>query len=241
MMGRIVTKFTFDLPNRLLAEALYQRMYEEIGGEIPGIVDRINDMAQKQILLKNQMFYKTGSIAVASAVAIYILTRKVQPEFVAEIGTFVGRSTMAMAMALNDCGVPAEIYTCDKDNPFALEPEVGGVKIFGHPQSGSTEMLEKISSLGRKVDMMFIDGRLSSKDISIIKNISSEKCVYLFDDFEGIEKGVVNCLMFKQESAFARHILLPPMRIPSATGWDWQGVNSVAVLMPQSLLRLTNQ
>lgn len=43
-----------------------------------------------------------------------------------------------------------------------------------------------------KADLFFFDGRIAMPDLPLILRLSHPRTVYLFDDFKGGEKGVVN-------------------------------------------------
>ena len=100
-----------------------------------------------------------------------------------------------------------ELYTCDgsydclnfsdyKNDMF----EGGGgeiidrIKYFGNTSHRS---LKKIHSEGKKLDLIFIDGRISPEDCKLFSQVMSPNCVFVFDDFEGVEKGVVNAIMLR--------------------------------------------
>jgi hypothetical protein len=41
---------------------------------------------------------------------------------------------------------------------------------------------------------MYLDGRLQQSDLELFHKIVHDQTVFVFDDFEGIEKGVVNAM-----------------------------------------------
>jgi hypothetical protein len=45
------------------------------------------------------------------------------------------------------------------------------------------------------VDLMYVDGRLQREDLDLFHKIIHDQTVFVFDDFEGTEKGVVNAMM----------------------------------------------
>jgi hypothetical protein len=47
------------------------------------------------------------------------------------------------------------------------------------------------------VDLIYLDGRLSQQDVEPLNKIIHEKTVFVMDDFEGVEKGVVNAMMLE--------------------------------------------
>lgn len=116
-----------------------------------------------------------------------------QPRVVAEIGTYIGRSTLAMASGMGH----GEIHTCDTGPELFKHDQWEGVFIKQY-HAISTEMLKAIDKQARPVDMFFFDGRIQQEDLTLIAKLSVPECVYLFDDFEGIEKGVANALLAQQ-------------------------------------------
>ena len=180
-----------------------------------------------------------GSISIEDAKLIWLLTKYFSPKCVGEVGAYIGRSTAMMC-----CGGSSSLhilYTCDgtfdcmdfgvfEDSALSKEKKnsIRKIKYFG--KTMSTEMLQAGKDEGDKFDMIFIDGRLADKDIGILRESISKECVFLIDDFEGVEKGTVNALMIK--NAFPNYILLEPYR-------ETQSV--LAVMVPSQILKLSRQ
>jgi hypothetical protein len=94
-------------------------------------------------------------------------------------------------------------------------------------------MFAQIAKLNKKVDLIFVDGRISEKDVSYIKQIASPECVFLIDDFEGVEKGVVNAMILRNN--FPNYIILEPLT-------DINGQKEVlAVMIPSQVIKLSRQ
>ena len=94
-------------------------------------------------------------------------------------------------------------------------------------------MFQKIIQDSLKVDMLFIDGRLAQEDLGMLSSLMSEDCIIVLDDFEGVEKGVVNAMMLR--GVLKNYILLEPMV-------DRNGVVlNLAIMVPSSLLSLSRQ
>ena len=97
----------------------------------------------------------------------------------------------------------------DLDVSFANENKVDAIKkieYFG--KTMSTVMLQRLDENNISPDMIFIDGRIGVEDCKILTKICSEDCVFLLDDFDGVEKGVLNAVMLR--GIFKGHILLEP-------------------------------
>ena len=118
--------------------------------------NEIQHMVLQQDTLRPLADYNTGTIPL-------LLAGFCTPSFhtfaskIAEVGTFIGRSTLSMARALDDHGKPGEISTCDYSNGFNLEWR-GNTKIIQHFHTSSIAMLNSIDCTQ---DLLFVDGRLS--------------------------------------------------------------------------------
>ena len=58
-------------------------------------------------------------------------------------------------------------------------------------------MFKDIAERGAKVDLIYLDGRLSQQDVDPLNKIIHDKTVFVLDDFEGTEKGVANAMMLE--------------------------------------------
>jgi hypothetical protein len=56
-------------------------------------------------------------------------------------------------------------------------------------------MFKEMAEIVLGVDFMYLDGRLQQSDLELFHKIVHDQTVFVFDDFEGIEKGVVNAMM----------------------------------------------
>lgn len=156
--------------------------------------------------------YKTGSINFAAMLRLYALMSYYQPRVIIEIGTFIGRSTSMFSLS-------GKVYTCDKDNDAF--PASDYVKTF--PKTNSTDMLKQLTE---PADFFFFDGRIADDDISHILRLSKPDTVYAFDDFVGVEKGVVNVI--KLTKVFKSHILIDPQ-------------DGIALMVSPATITLTRQ
>lgn len=177
--------------------------------------------------LRKYADYNTGSLNEWDMVDLIAICHYFKPRVIAEVGTFIGRSTYALAVG---AGEMAMIYTCDASNDIPL-PEMPphSPAIIRHPRESSVEMFNKMLSaeFGGRVDMFFIDGRVSEADRLLMEKLSHPKTVIVLDDFEGVEKGVANGMLLGTSD----HILIYP-RTPDG---------KTALLVPIQLLQLTAQ
>lgn len=125
---------------------------------------------------------RRGTMSEASCACLFALTNSLLPRVVVEIGTFIGTSTRVL-------GIGAEhVYTCD-DRHDLLK---GWPHITTYPHTVSTVMLTDLVRRGVVAELFFFDGRIQDEDVPLIRQLSAERAVYAFDDYEGNEKGVVN-------------------------------------------------
>jgi hypothetical protein len=170
--------------------------------------------------------YKTGTINLEDAFCLFDLVSYFNPKGLAEVGTFIGRSTIAMSYAAE---VNTVIHTCDASNDVKL-PTFGKAKIRQYPRKTSTQMFEELITQKFKPDLFYIDGRLKSDDVALMAKLN-RNAVILLDDFEGVEKGVSNAQLLLLSSEFSGHMLIYP-RTPHG---------KTAVMLPISMLQLTTQ
>jgi predicted O-methyltransferase YrrM len=194
---------------------------DEKVGDVPW--QEIEDMIADRQEYRRKAEYNTGSLSVDDAAELYRLVKFFKPSTIAEVGTFIGVSTMAMYMA----DKYVSIDTCDMSNdiPNLFEDTKGMVTYF--PKTSSTEMFKKLAEEENpSIDLIYLDGRLSQPDIEPLSKIVCEKTVFVLDDFEGIEKGVANALMLEHPS----RVLIYP-----------RADNKTAVSMPVGLIQLVPQ
>ena len=90
-------------------------------------------------------------------------------------------------------------------------------------------------------DMVFLDGRLRKQDLQLLDPLITEDTIFVLDDFEGMEKGVINLTQLMSMEKLRNHFLL----FPPSTSWLAQrGYTShsvSAVLMPMSSFVFTRQ
>lgn len=177
--------------------------------------------------LRTSADYNTGSLNEWDMVDLITIASYFKPKILAEVGTFIGRSTYALAVGAGDM---AQIYTCDASNDIPL-PEMPkrAPAIVRYPYQSSVEMFNKLlaDGFGGRVDLFFIDGRLTEADLILMNQLSHERTVLVLDDFEGIEKGVDNAMLLGNQN----HLLIYP-RVPDG---------KTALLVPVKLLQLTAQ
>ena len=164
---------------------------------------------------------RTGSTNHASLMALWAVIRYFRPKTVAEVGTYIGKSTFVLSR------LGADVHTCDMTHDFKLPI---ATKITQYHTS-STEMLAKLDG---KIDLLHLDGRLQSDDREHLTRLCAADTIITLDDFEGVEKGVWNAMQFDLSK---RILVYPPER--QLTERYAVGDATTAIILPT--LRLTPQ
>lgn len=151
----------------------------------------VEDIVSGQQALREHADYNTGSLPHDDAYELYKLVKFFQPKVIAEVGTFIGVSTNAMYKA---CKGEVDICTCDVSNDINLNLPSN---VYQYPKQTSTQMFKDMAEKEVKVDLVYLDGRLQQDDIEPLNKILHERTVFVMDDFEGIEKGVLNAMMLE--------------------------------------------
>jgi predicted O-methyltransferase YrrM len=154
------------------------------------IIEKIVEDQQK---LRADADYNTGSVPYDDAVELYKLVRFFQPLVIAEVGTFIGVSTKAIRQAALDGEFSYVIHTCDFSNNLTIDASDN--RIVQYPKQSSTDMFKDLAEKKVGVDLLYLDGRLQQDDFQYFPQIIHDQTVFVFDDFEGIEKGVINAMM----------------------------------------------
>jgi len=204
--------------NRMMFSELFWRVIAP-----DGVGEYFDFMDSSQLI--EQADYQTGTLTEADAAELRTLADYFRPTIIAEVGTYIGRSTRALARGMRQ----GELHTCDASNDIHIG-EVHDVTIKQYPRKTSTEMFQELITQQIKPDLFYIDGRLRGDDVALMAKLN-KNAVILLDDFEGIEKGVLNAQLLLLSSEFSGHMLIYP-RTPHG---------KTAVMLPISMLQLTTQ
>jgi len=233
-----------NISTRLLSEATWRRIFESSG---PRLIDKKQSFFELMASLeelRKLADYNTGSISASSAWALYSVVTYFQPTFILEVGTFIGKSTLAMALGLDDSLMgTGEIHTCDKSNEILL-PNVTKTPIVQYSKKTSTEMFTEISSTDgsdNKFEMLHLDGRAQEQDFPLLSKICNPEIIVALDDFEGFEKGVANLVNLRNFNLFPSHLLIYPPSDPFLRTFGFFDHSTTALLIPQATLQLTSQ
>lgn len=205
-----------QIGRKRLSEIVWSIIDERVGDFPYEVIEKI---IEDQQALREQADYNTGSVPYDDAVELYRITKFFQPKVIAEVGTFIGVSTNVMNLAMERL---VDIYTCDHSNNINLVVP----NIFQYPNTTSSDMFTDMATKNVKADIVYLDGRLTEKDFEPLAKIVHTDTVFVLDDFEGVEKGVVNALML--ESA-ARVLIYP------------REGRKTAISLPMTMLRVVPQ
>jgi predicted O-methyltransferase YrrM len=226
----------FALSSRLLTEPFWDNVLasgEDFGPAREQLAHRLSELDA----LRAMAAYNTGSISFTAAWCLYALVRRFGFQRAIEVGTFIGKSTVAMASAMDDGRMPGEIVTCDASNHIDL-PWAGQTRLQQFKGQTSTQML---GALEGAYDFVFLDGRLDPADMAHVDRLTTPDTIFGLDDFEGVEKGVANLSALLQAPKFKRHLIVypPPREVLLRHGLT--GHSLTAVVLPASTFVFTRQ
>ena len=174
-----------QIGRKRLSEIVWSIIDEKIG-DFP--FEAVEKIVEDQQALRSSAEYNTGSLPYDDAIELYKVVKFFQPNTIAEVGTFIGVSTLTMNLALERL---VDIYTCDASNAIDLEVP----NIFQYRKMASSDMFKDMAEKEVKADLIYLDGRLGQDDFEPLSKIIHDKTVFVMDDFEGTEKGVANAMM----------------------------------------------
>ena len=155
--------------------------------------------------LYHQADYQTGSLTEHDVRDVSALASAFDPAAVCEVGTFVGRSTYALANGMTF----GTIWTCDSSNALDLPSLNDAVIIRQFQKTNSTDMFGKAMAERQKFDFFYIDGRLTQRDAELMGECMDNRSIIVLDDFEGIEKGVANASLLLNTVAAGCTLVYP--------------------------------
>jgi predicted O-methyltransferase YrrM len=219
-----------------LSEALWETILESTAyrthyarGEFFRTIDTLEE-------LRSGAKVDTGSIPASTAWLLYSAVCHFRPARILEVGTYIGKSTIAMALGADAADLECEIQTCDETNDISL-PAVARTRIVQH-HSSSVEMLRRIHDGGpTRFDFLHLDGRVRPEDLAILRELLSPDAVVALDDFEGLAKGVANALAIRGAKLLPEHTLLYPCSRDRLRAWGLLDQSTTALLVPMTALR----
>lgn len=203
------------------------------------------DMMHRQNDLRDRADYNTGSIGPANAWCTYAVAKYFNPNTIAEVGTFIGCSTQALAYGMfvgskkDTVASQKMILTCDLSNDIPLNHNPYSIHLEQFPKKSSVDMFQSMHEQNIYADLMNIDGRLGPDDLALIQKVIHERTVFILDDFEGLEKGVANA--FALMSILKNYGLVYPPDRDILSKHGFTDYCNTALLIPLSIVQLTNQ
>jgi predicted O-methyltransferase YrrM len=229
----------FNLSAHRLSAAFWETVLERACEQLPEALPAILANYKRCEAFRKGAGYNTGSISVAAGVCLYAVCRHFEVSQVVEVGTFIGKSTSSMALALGQNSPGGVIHTCDKDNACFKPWDGIGCQVRSFPQKSSTEMLAEVAKSTGKIDLFYFDGRIMPPDIPQILQLSTPGTLYVFDDFEGTEKGVANVANLRP--SLKGYVLIEPCPAALLERYGIQGRSLSALLFNTANLNVTAQ
>lgn len=193
--------------------------------------------------LRKNSDYNTGSITSTTAWLLYALTFYFQPKLILEVGSFIGKSTFSMALAAEnyDENGDVEIHCCDHSNEIIF-PQISKTKIFQYHKTSSTDMM-KIIDRDKIFNFIHLDGRLQNNDYDLMMSRLDENSIFIFDDFEGGEKGVANFLnlLTNKIVSWNSYCLVYPINYRISQKYKLIEPSNTAILLPIKYLKVSRQ
>lgn len=193
-----------------LSDIFWPQMYRSIDFRFDDIHKDLCQCFQQNDELRKQADYNTGSLRVLDAINILSLVYYFDLRCIAEVGTFIGNSTIAMAYAMELNRQQGKIHTCDMSNDIHLTNPFERIKITQYPKQSSTQMFQQLVAQKLQLDALYLDGRIQDADLPLIEQLITEDTIIAFDDFEGMEKGVANLIKLNNLNKIAGHFLVYP-------------------------------
>lgn len=190
--------------------------------------------------LRSSADYKTGSISSSTCWALFALALFFKPRVVAEVGTFIGRSTLSLIRGVERADVPEPVVlTCDFSNDIDL-PISTTASLIQFKKKSSTDMFTSMASDGIRCDFLVLDGRLQQEDYRVLGGLLHPSSIIVLDDFEGVEKGVVNASTLMSSLQPSHNLIYPPTR-ETLRSFQLLDNCTTALIAPKSLFKLSSQ
>lgn len=215
-----------------LSQMIWQRIFEH-SAALAGHHETLLEFTQECDTLPTRV--STGSINAESVWALYSIAAYFKPQVIAEVGTYVGRSTVALAEGQRDSNVKSPIiYTCDAQNNCDLSQltafATSDTQLEQFKTLTSTHMFRSLIDRKVKLDLLHLDGRLVESDFPLVKGLVTDDTLITLDDFEFDQKGQDNaCSLLVALGKVNYQVVYPA---PGTT---------TAMLLPRKLLHFTEQ
>ena len=215
----------------LLSRIFWNALYRSIDAEVESLCSQASERYRQTAAYRTQADYNTGSISLVDAFNLSVVSGFFRFQNVVEVGTFIGNSTYSIAAGMQRSGVNGVIHTCDLSNAIDLSHPTPNVDIVQYRKTASTEMFNQLVAAGFQADFIYLDGRLQQGDVALLNQICHANTVLGFDDFEGIEKGVVNLSVIANDPQWQKHCHIAPP--------DYQTLNQLPLFTPEMTRSVT--
>jgi predicted O-methyltransferase YrrM len=223
-----------------LSDIIWRSVFENSSCQSASLRAELFQKSESLDDLRVHASYNTGSIGSSAIWALFSLCLFFKPKAVAEIGTFIGKSTFSMACAMDiaykEGGV---IYTCDYSNAIDLNFATKTL-VSQFQMKSSTDMFTVLAAENRRCDLILLDGRLQPADFKLLPDIIHPETLILLDDFEGVEKGVVNAMHLMNSLQNTHYLIYPPSRDIMNSHGLTEGC-TIGMIIPRKLVEHTNQ
>ncbi|MCP9890252.1 class I SAM-dependent methyltransferase [Cyanobium sp. Aljojuca 7D2] len=186
----------------------------------------------------------SGSIGLGSALTLFLVSHKRSPRLIAEVGTYIGNSSAAMACGAGLAGQPVHLVTCDL-HPCTQEPLAGlqlpqgsGAQVV---QGSSTQMFQALASKQAKLDMLHLDGRLMTDDLKLLAQLLKDDTLIALDDCEGDEKGHMNLDLLRRAGLIQQHAFVEPFPSELFRAWNLETRSVTGLLLPLKSISFSRQ
>ena len=130
-----------------------------------------------------------GSTGDADCGLLHLLVKAFQPQHIFEVGTYVGTSTLAMALAARSYG--GKVTTCDPEDRQAIPDDQCDVIRFIH--AAALAALADLRARGESIDLVFADWTLGREAIEMLNEMGTPKLIFTAHDYVlPRDKGVIN-------------------------------------------------
>lgn len=238
MNNKIIT-----IPPNIASEICWPLFHRNVQIYNKSIIEDLEKIYFSNESLRLTARYNTGSISLLDGYNLVSLSCFFGFESAAEVGTFIGNSTNSIAYGMALAKVDGRIYTCDASNEIDISLPFDNINLTQYKNKTSTLMFKELVDKNIKVDLLYLDGRLQDQDFEMLPSILESGAVVALDDFEGIEKGVVNMTHLCQMEFFKNYITVYPCNNTDYLSFSSnpRELSKTALMIPASRFIFTRQ
>ena len=232
---------------------IWPRIFSHYASEMENIRKALRDLNKILDRDRGSMNIVTGSVTEASALCLNLITRHIAPLTAFEIGTYIGRSCGAIALAMDaNQADTSTIYTCDMANNFIMDTSKFTTRICAFPRTRSTAALSELVEANQSIDLFHIDGRIRDEDCTYMATLKNKNTIIALDDFDWgggggekfspgentIKKGLANVIHLMKRQTFEEFALVfPPEEDVTRSLW-MSDLSKIALLIPPAWFHL---